>query len=108
MKILKFKYTKANNEVSERVFVPLTEPAQLFFGIDLSELESAEQDKAIKQLAEVRNACDQLINAKILELGLDRSYRSFTKDRMSEIDISYKGNSCPELIVEKASNLVGS
>jgi hypothetical protein len=108
MKVLKFKYTKKLDDVSERVFVPLSHPAQLYFGVDVSHLEGEEQTKAIQQLADVINARDQIINQKVLDLGLEKHYRSFMPARMGEIDISYKGNSCPELIAEKAANLKDS
>lgn len=108
MKILKFNYTKKIDDVSERVLVPLTQPSALYFGVDVSHLEQDEQTKALQQLADVINARDQIIMKKIADLGLDKNLRSFMPARMSEIDISYKGNSCPELIAEKASNLKDS
>ncbi len=108
MKILKFKYTKNSKEVSERIFVPLTSPSKLYFGIDVSSLEEGVQVWVLQQLADVINVRDQKINEKIIELGLDKCLRSFIDERMSEIDISYKGNSCPELIAEKAANLKDS
>lgn len=108
MKILKFKYTKKVDETSDRVFVPLSQPAMLYFGIDVSHLEGEEQTKAIQKLADVINARDVIINNKVLELGLGSRYRSFMPSKMEELDISYKGNSCPELIAEKAANLKDS
>ena len=108
MKILKFKYTKKENDVSERVFVPLTSPSAMYFGVDMTGLEGSEQAKAIQQLADVINARDQIISQKIIDLGLGSNLRSFISAKMGEIDISYKGNSCPELIEEKAVNLKDS
>jgi len=106
MKILKFKYTKKIDDVSERVFIPLTQPAMLYSGIDVTNLEPELQAKVIQELAEVINERDLAIGAKIAEFGL--GFKSFMPAKMDDIDISYKGNTCPELIAEKAPNLAGS
>ena len=108
MKILKFKYTKSNLEVSERTFLPLAVPSSLYFGVDVSHLIEDEQDAVLQRLAVVMNEHEQKLKEVLIDLDLDKRYRFFIPSKMSELDTSYKGNSCLELFEEKAGNLTGS
>lgn len=107
MKILKFNYSKPFGEFSDRILIPLVEPSVHYFGIDISNMDKEEQEIVSKEFAIIMNGYKILFQEKVEELGLAQQYRTFVPNRMDNIDISFKGDTCPEPIVEKVKSLAG-
>jgi len=76
---MKFKYTKANGDVSNRDLVVIRKPSKTFFGIDATDL-----DESVKSdLEAFISGQNTELGEVIAELGLSGQYRSFLETGVS-------------------------
>lgn len=73
MKTLSFKYTKKDGSSSDRVLVVMSEPNSFYAGIDISELDEAEQGMYLDRI----NRAHEAYLAEIGEINasFDTKYR---------------------------------
>jgi hypothetical protein len=85
VQIISFKYTKADGSISNRVLAVMVKPNTMFEGIDISELEVADQ----VMFAEDMNSVYNEYLAKLEEIkqnhDVKHNYRRFDPVKMSEI-----------------------
>jgi hypothetical protein len=85
MKLVTFKYSKANGDISNREVVECREPSQFFEGYDVSEMPNedfAEFSLAYKILLDEHKS---KIAALLADFDLNHSYRRFIAKNMSEV-----------------------
>ena len=85
MKTLSFKYTKADNTISNRVLVTMVTPSSMYEGIDISGLEPAdmaffEQDMNLAYADYISK-----ITAIKKEYDVEHNYRRFDPKKMTEV-----------------------
>lgn len=85
MKTLSFKYTKADNSISDRVLVTMVSPASMYEGIDISGLEPA--DMAFFEQDMKSAYTDYITKIALLkkEYDVEHNYRRFDPKKMTEI-----------------------
>ncbi len=79
--MIKFQYTKPNDEVSNRCLFVLNKPSDSYFGIDLSEFN--EEEKAQYNL--MLEGLMASVAKEIENLGLHHNYRRFKEERINEL-----------------------
>lgn len=88
MKAITFTYTKPNDSVSDRVLLVLTQPTELVSGIDITELFEENANESLKFITRAQELQEEYLkNMRTLqkEYDLTHNFRSFSKDRMTEI-----------------------
>jgi hypothetical protein len=84
MKLLTFKYSK-EDKITDRVFVPLHAPSDLFFGIDISELDMEDQAYFSIEVEKILLDKKEQIANLMAELDIKHSYRYFRPEQMLEV-----------------------
>ena len=85
MKLVEFKYTKADGTVSERAVIEVLQPSQHFEGIDISEMP---EDNFAEFTREYRDLLESQYNAKIAVMqkyDLKHNYRRFIPEKMTDV-----------------------
>lgn len=85
MNLLTFKYTKANNKVSTRVLSILVKPNTMYEGIDITELDQAQQSEFVLAVSKAREAYVQALEALQDTYDVKQNYRRFDPVKMSEV-----------------------
>ena len=86
MKTLTFKYTKADGSVSYRTLLVMVSPSTMYEGLDISELESADQAEFESLMSSAYNNYINEINTLKEEFDIKHSYRRFDPKKMTEIN----------------------
>ena len=85
MKILSFKYTKADGSTSNRVLAVMIKPNTMFEGLDISSLEVADQAMFAEEVSLAYDRyLDELEKIKE-EYDLVHDYRRFDPKKMTEV-----------------------
>jgi len=85
MKLLTFKYSK-EDKITNRVFVPISKPSDLYFGVDISELDMEDQAIFSIEIEKIMlNQKEQIANL-MAELDIKHSYRHFRPEQMLELE----------------------
>lgn len=85
MKIITFKYTKADATVSKRVLAVLVEPAKLYGGTDISSLSDEDQAVYAMRVDEIRTTYLEKLKEINSAFDLNHNYRQFKPECMSEV-----------------------
>ena len=85
MKILSFKYTKADGSVSNRTLAVMVKPQTMFEGIDISSLEPPEQYIFTKAINSAYEDYLLAIDTAKAEFDLTFDYRRFDPKKMTEV-----------------------
>ena len=85
MKVLSFKYTKADGSVSNRVLAVMLNPQTMFEGIDISSLEAPDQYLFAKTMNSAYENYLSAIDAAKAEFDLTFDYRRFDPKKMTEV-----------------------
>lgn len=89
MKLVEFKYTKADGTVSERAVIEVVQPSQHFEGIDISDMP---EDTFAEFTNEYRDLLESQYNAKIAVMqkyDLKHNYRRFTPQKMTDVTTNH-------------------
>lgn len=85
MKLVEFKYTKANGDESERAVIELQQPTKHFEGIDVSDLPEAEFALFVQEYRELKNAQHDATMALLAKHDLKHNYRRFLPEQMADV-----------------------
>lgn len=85
MKLLTFKYTKPDGAVSNRVFIPVITPNNMYEGTDVSELEDEQQVFYLAELANLHKEYLENVSKLNKMFDVNYKYRRFDPARMSEV-----------------------
>lgn len=84
---MSFIYVKDDKDISERVFIPLQNPSDKYFGVDISELDYEEQavfQVSIEEvIAEYKDKIDKLME----QYDIKHSYRYFFPNKMKDLSV---------------------
>lgn len=84
--MITFKYTKKENDVSNRVFIPLVTPAaKNYFGIDITELSDEDQGIFMAEMSIIKEENNAKINALMKKFDIVHNFRAFSPEKMSDI-----------------------
>lgn len=84
MNIMTFTYNK-DGEFSERVFIPIVNPTQKYFGIDISELEVVDQVAFDEELFRIQDEQKAKIDALMEKYDCKYRYRFFFPEKMTNV-----------------------
>jgi hypothetical protein len=85
MKLVEFKYKKADGSESERAVIELQVPSKHFEGIDVSELPEADFALFVQEFRELKNAQHEATMALLAKHDLKHNYRRFLPEQMAEV-----------------------
>lgn len=85
MKLMEFKYTKADGNVSERAVVVTQEPQKLLGGIDVTNMDADRFAEFTKRYREVSDRNKQNMQELMAEFDLTHNYRQFKLEGMSDV-----------------------
>ena len=89
MKLVEFKYTKADGTTSARAVIEVLQPSQHFEGVDVSQMPD---DDLAEFTAEYRDLLEQQYNAKIAVMqkyDLKHNYRRFIPEKMTDVTATH-------------------
>jgi hypothetical protein len=89
MKLLEFKYTKADGSVSDRALIELVTPCQFVEGIDVTQMPEDDFVLFANEIRELKNAQHQATMELLVKHDLKHNYRRFSPDKMSGINAEY-------------------
>lgn len=89
MKLLEFKYTKADGSVSERAVIELVTPTEFVEGIDVTQMPEDEFALFANEMRELKNAQHEATMALLAKHDLKHNYRRFTPKQMANITTEY-------------------
>lgn len=75
--MITFKYRKEDGSVTERVFIPLQEPGDKYFGIDISELDMEDQGLFASDIEALQDEFNAKVNALMIKYDMKYKYRTF-------------------------------
>jgi len=85
MNIITFTYTKPDGKVSDRVLVVTQQPNDMYEGVDISELEQADQALFINDMNEAYDFYLQAIAIIKDAHDVAQNYRRFNPQKMTNI-----------------------
>jgi hypothetical protein len=89
MKLVEFKYKKADGKVSERAVLELVTPSVHMEGIDVSQMPVEEYADFVVDFAQLKNAQHEAVMQLLADYDLKTNYRRFLPDQMSDIKIEH-------------------
>lgn len=89
MKLLTFTYKKADGSTSQRTVLPISEPAKLLSGLDLSSLSKVEILEYATTYNALKNDFDTKMAALASRYNLSQSFRQFKADGISNFQTEY-------------------
>jgi hypothetical protein len=87
MKSMSFRYTKANGDVSTRVFIPIVTPSKNYFGIDISELDIDEQLEFEQAMKDIYAEKELKLAELMHKYDVRHSFRTFSPERMEDVEV---------------------
>jgi hypothetical protein len=88
MKIAKFTYKDLKGKVTERKVLVVSEPTNKVSGIDIGELEAAEQQEFAEAYQQLLNTFVAEVSALKAAWDVKHNYRQFIADRMTNTEYS--------------------
>ena len=85
MQIASFDYTKTSGDVSKRDVLVVSEPTNVVFGIDLSELNPDDMAEFLEDYRKVFDAKQRELAEVMAKYDLTNRFRRFTPEGMSNI-----------------------
>jgi hypothetical protein len=85
MGIMTFKYVKAPDDTSDRVFVPISHPSEKYFGIDITELDTEDQALFTNALEDIIDEQKESIEQLMTQYDVKHKYRHFFANKMQEV-----------------------
>jgi hypothetical protein len=85
MTILTFKYTKSATDVTNRVVIPLVQPTDKYFTIDVSDLDIEDQALVDAEVEKAKEDFNMRINYIMTDHDIRTNFRSFLPTKMSEM-----------------------
>ena len=85
MKIISFKYTKADGKQSDRTILVSAEPTTLYAGTDLSSLSAEDQVSYINEVALAKEVYLERLKQINAEYDMNFNYRQFKPENMANI-----------------------
>lgn len=86
MTILSFDYLKKDATVAEpKVIVPLVNPSDKYFGVDITELDPEDQGLISTRLAEAKRKYTEDVENIMTEYDIKHNYRYYFDHKMSNI-----------------------
>lgn len=89
MKLIDFKYEKANGQVSNRTVAVTNEPNRFYEGIDISHLSNDEFAEFVNEYSEILNKFKQEQLNLLHSFDLKHNFRRFTPENMSIVKLEY-------------------
>jgi len=89
MKLVEFKYKKADGSVSDRAVLELVTPSVHLEGIDVSQMPVEEYAEFVVDFAQLKNAQHDAIMQLLVDYDLKTNYRRFLPAQMSDIKIEH-------------------
>jgi hypothetical protein len=89
MKLVEFKYKKADGSVSDRAVLELVTPAKHMEGIDVSQMPLEEYADFVVDFAQLKNAQHEATMKLLSDYDLKTNYRRFLPDQMSDIKVEH-------------------
>ena len=89
MKLVEFKYTKADGSVSDRAVLELVTPAKHMEGIDVSQMPTDEYADFVVEFAQLKNAQHEATMKLLADFDLKTNYRRFLPDQMSDVKVEH-------------------
>jgi hypothetical protein len=89
MKLVEFKYTKADGTTSDRAVIEVLQPCKHFEGIDISDMPEA---MFAEFTSEYRDLLAEQYNAKISimqKYDLKHNYRRFLPEKMTDVTTNH-------------------
>jgi len=88
MNTIQFQYRKTPEQITDREAIILSAPSNNYLTLDITELDKAEKVKLEAGLVELQKGVDEAFtnrNNWLRDNGYNTCYRSFTKDKMSQV-----------------------
>lgn len=89
MKLVEFKYKKADGSVSDRAVLELVTPAKHMEGIDVSQMPVEAYADFVADFAQLKNDQHKAVMNLLADYDLKTNYRRFLPDQMSDIKIEH-------------------
>ena len=89
MKLLEFKYTKADGSVSDRAIIELVTPTQFIEGIDVTQMPQDDFALFADEMRDLKKAQHEATMALLAKHDLKHNYRRFSPDKMSNLNTEY-------------------
>lgn len=83
---MSFDYEKASGSTSHREFISLSEPTDLHFGIDVTELNEEDRINLTVELARARKVYDNAVAALMNDYDVNKNFRNFKPSGMTNIE----------------------
>lgn len=85
MKLLTFNYQKTANKTTQRTLISLKEPGNLYFGIDISELDEVDKAEVALAIEEVQKEYFDKVAYIMKQYDITTMYRNFDPEKMSDV-----------------------
>ena len=88
MNTIQFQYRKTPEHITDREAIILSPASNNYLTLDITELDKAEKVKLEAGLVELQKGVDEAFtnrNNWLRDNGYNTCYRSFTKDKMSQV-----------------------
>lgn len=89
MKLVEFKYKKADGSVSDRAVLELVTPSAHLEGIDVSQMPVEDYADFVIDFAQLKNAQHEATMQLLADYDLKTNYRRFLPGQMSDIKIEH-------------------
>lgn len=89
MKLMEFKYTKANGRVSFRALLVTQEPQKNFSGYDITEFDETEFAEFIEEYRQLKNKQYTEYQELIAKHDLKYNYRQFIPENMHNVQTEF-------------------
>ena len=85
MKIISFKYTKADGKQSDRTLLVSAEPTKLYAGTDITSLDAEDQVSYVNEVQLAKDMYLEMLKNINNTYDLNFNYRQFKPEAMAEI-----------------------
>ena len=85
MKIISFKYTKADGKQSDRTILVSNEPTKLYSGTDITSLSAEDQVSYVNEVALAKEVYLETLKRINAEYDMNFNYRQFKPENMANI-----------------------
>ena len=86
MKIISFKYTKADGKQSDRTLLVSAEPTTLYAGTDISSLDAEDQVCYVNEVQLAKDVYLEMLKNINNTYDLNFNYRQFKPEQMANIE----------------------
>jgi hypothetical protein len=89
MKLVEFKYKKADGKTSERAVLELVTPSVHLEGIDVTQMPVETYADFVADFAQLKNDQHKAVMNLLADYDLKTNYRRFLPDQMSDIKVEH-------------------